>query len=130
MPRAAWPLLFARIACDKGPDAATPCGPDLDCAGGRICVEDRLDGECSSLVPGDVCPPGTTQRLCGGAGVDCCCAPPPPVEYRCEKPTGCDGQDPSCACLTAVCDDALECQQLFDEDEPPVAFACAPYALP
>lgn len=120
MPRAAWPLLVARIACDEGPDAATPCGPDLDCAGGQICVEHRLDGERSCLVPGDVC----------GAGVGCCCAPPLPVEYRCEKPTGCDGQDPSGARLTAVCGDALERQQFFDEDEPPVASACAPYALP
>lgn len=72
------------------------CGPDM------ACLTFPQAPNCTELQQGEMCPEGTTESACGGAGIPCCCEPPPPTIYTC-TPTDACGDTVDCSCLVDVC---------------------------
>ncbi len=100
---------------DVQSDAAgleTPCGPDLSCGAGTVCVVDVSDPPCTDNGDGTVpCPAGTQENRCGGVGFPCCCGAPPPNTYRCVAASGCAAAGaPDCNCLGEICTHGQWCE--------------------
>lgn len=114
-------LLLVLVAC-AGPattdDTGTgpiACGAALTCGGGAVCVQEAFAPSCQTRLDTAVaCPEGTTESMCGGAGMPCCCAPAPPMTYRCYEPAGC-GTVPACDCVQAACSPDKQCMGVTSE---------------
>lgn len=102
--------------------AGQPCGAELTCAAGTVCVVDPVERECLGSEEGLACPEGTEPAQCGGAGLPCCCGPDQPSTARCVDAAACS-DTPSCDCLDAVCPVDRVCET---HDDPSGAyFMCA-----
>jgi hypothetical protein len=89
--------------------SGTPCGEGLVCESGEVCVVVPLAPSCTvKEAETDLCPMGTTDSLCGGAGLPCCCEPAPPPTRSCVEAPGCVDA-PACGCLPDVCPPASDC---------------------
>jgi hypothetical protein len=77
------------------------CG-DIDCAADQACLTFGQQPMCENKQDDQPCPEGTTETLCGGAGIPCCCGPTPASIYQCTATTEC-GEIVDCGCLAEVC---------------------------
>ncbi len=91
-----------------GSSVDVPCGEAI-CSGGDYCLVIPIAPACTPLDEGNMCPEGTTETQCGGAGLPCCCGETPPPETSCVAPEGCEGEVPSCACLVEPCEVGRDC---------------------
>lgn len=100
------------------------CGDALVCNAAEVCVEEPNAPLCEPLPRGEMCPRGTAETSCGGAGLPCCCGPTPPSDYRCASAEGCE--PPTCECLPMLCMGGDTCGALAE----PRNFRCEPPAAP
>lgn len=77
------------------------CG-EIECGPDEACLTFPQQPNCQDLMEGEMCPEGTTETQCGGAGLPCCCEPTPPPIYMC-TPTDACGDSIDCTCLADVC---------------------------